>query len=124
MTDQIFYIRQILKKKWEYNGTVNQLLIYFKKTYDSVRKEVLYNILTEFGVPRKLAGLIKMCLNEQYSVYRLKVSDKFPIQYGLKRGHALSPQLFNFALEYTIRRVQKNQKQLHLDGNTSAFGPC
>jgi hypothetical protein len=64
-TDQIFYIRQILeKKKWEFNGTVHQLFIDFKKAYDSVRREVLYNILIEFGMPRKLVGLIKMCLNE------------------------------------------------------------
>jgi sorting nexin-29 len=63
-TDQIFYIRQILEEKWEYNGTVYQLFIDFKKAYDSVRREVLYNILIEFGIPMKLAGLIKMCLNE------------------------------------------------------------
>jgi hypothetical protein len=62
--DQIFYIRQILEKKWEYNGTVHRLFIDFKKAYDSVTREVLYNILIEFGIPRKLAGLIKMCLNE------------------------------------------------------------
>jgi hypothetical protein len=31
MTDQIFYIRQILEKKWEYNGMVHQLFIDFKK---------------------------------------------------------------------------------------------
>jgi hypothetical protein len=66
-TDQIFYIRQILEKKWEYNGTVHQLVIDFKKAYDSVRREVLYNILIEFGIPRKLIGLIKTCLNETYS---------------------------------------------------------
>jgi hypothetical protein len=36
---------------------------YFKKTYDSVRREVLYNIVIEFGMHRKLAGLIKMYLN-------------------------------------------------------------
>jgi hypothetical protein len=61
--DQIFYIRQIFEKKWEYNGTVHQLFIDFKKAYDSVRKEVLYNTLIEFGIPRKLVGLITMCLN-------------------------------------------------------------
>jgi hypothetical protein len=66
-TDKIFYIRQILEKKWEYNGAVHQLFIDFKKAYDSVRREVLYNILIEFGIPRKLVGLIKMCLNETYS---------------------------------------------------------
>jgi hypothetical protein len=53
-------ISQILEKKWEYNGTVQQLFIDFKKAYDSVWREALYNILTEFGIPRKLVGLIKM----------------------------------------------------------------
>jgi hypothetical protein len=51
----------------QYNGTVHQLFIDFKKVYDSVRRKVLYNILTEFGIPWILAGLIKMCLNETYS---------------------------------------------------------
>jgi hypothetical protein len=35
--------------------------------YDSVRREVLYNIFIEFGVTMKLVRLIKMCLNETYS---------------------------------------------------------
>ena len=52
--DQIFCIRQILEKKWEYDGTVHQLFIDLKKAYDSVKREVLYNILTEFGIPKKL----------------------------------------------------------------------
>jgi sorting nexin-29 len=53
-TGQSFYNCQILKRKWEYNGKVYQLFIDFKKAYDSVRREVLYNILIEFGIPRKL----------------------------------------------------------------------
>jgi hypothetical protein len=65
--DQIFYIRQILEKKWEYNGMVHQLFIDFKKGYDSVKGEGLYSILVEFGIPKKLVRLIKMCLNETYS---------------------------------------------------------
>jgi hypothetical protein len=59
-TNQIFYIRQTLEKKWEYNGTVHQLFIYFKKAYDSVKREALYNILIECEIYRKLVGLIKM----------------------------------------------------------------
>jgi hypothetical protein len=35
--------------------------------YNSIREEVLYNILIEFRVPMKLVRLIKMCLNETYS---------------------------------------------------------
>jgi hypothetical protein len=71
MTDQIFYVRDILDKQWEYNCAGNHLFIHFKKAYDSVRKEVLYSILIEFGIPRQLVGLISMYLNETYSRARI-----------------------------------------------------
>jgi sorting nexin-29 len=56
-TDKIFCIRQTLEK----NG---HILTDFEKAYNSVRGEVLYNILTGFYMSMKLIRLIKMCLNE------------------------------------------------------------
>ena len=105
-TDQILIIYsafvKCLRKKWEYNEAVHQLFIDFQKAYDSVRREFLYNILTEYGIPIKLVRLMKMCLIETYG--RVWVgkhfSDTFPIRNGLKRGDALSPLLSNVALEY------------------------
>jgi len=45
----------------EYNEALHQLLIDFKKPYNSYKMEVLYNILIECGIPMKLVRLIKMC---------------------------------------------------------------
>jgi hypothetical protein len=53
----------------------------FKKAYDSFRMEVLYNILTEFGIPMKTVRLIKVCLydtNRRVWVDK-RTSGMFPI---------------------------------------------
>jgi len=103
-----------LRKKMVYNGAVHQLFIDFKKASDSVRWEVLYNILIVFNTPMKLVRLIKMCLTEMYNRVRVgkNLFDTFRIRKGLKRGDALSLLFFNFVLDYAIRRVQVNQDGL------------
>jgi hypothetical protein len=71
----------------DYNETVHQLFADFKEAYYSVRREVLYNILIEFGVHMIDVRLIKLCLHEIYSKIRIGkyLSDNFPIQNDMKQ---------------------------------------
>ena len=101
LKQQVNYcIHQILYKKREYNETVHQIFIDFKKAYDSIRGVVLYNILIECGIAMNLVRLIKTFLNEMYSRVQVgkNLSDMFPIRNSLKQGDDLAPLLFNFAL--------------------------
>ena len=88
-------------------NSVSVFFIELKKPCDSIGREVLYNILIECGIPMKLVRPIKIYLNEAYCRVRIgkHLSDIHPIKNGLKQGDALSPLLFNFALQYAIRSV-------------------
>ena len=84
---------------------MHQLFVDSKKASDLVRREVLYNILTEFGIPTKLVRLIKMCLIETFSGVWVgrHSSYMFPIKNGLKcKKVIIKFLLFNDLPSYLI----------------------
>jgi hypothetical protein len=122
-TDQIVYSRLILEKKWEYNGTVHQLFIDFKKNYDSVKREVIYNILLEFGITKKLVRLIKMCLNETYSKVLIGKVCHFLFRMGWKKGCSIAIA-FQFCFRICHEESPKKSNRFGIEWDTSAIDLC
>jgi hypothetical protein len=61
--------------------------------------------------------MIKVCLNSVYKVHVGKnLFDYMYIRNGLKQLEVLWPLLFNFGLEYYIRKIHENHMKLKLNG--------
>jgi len=98
-------------------SVVNQPFVDFKKANDSVRREVLYNILIE------LVSAWKGKSNKNVSEWNVKLSPgrqtfvwcaSYEESFG--RKWCFITNIFNFALEYAIKNIQMNQDGLKLNG--------
>jgi hypothetical protein len=94
----IYYAFVKYVRKWEHNETVEQISWGFKKYYDSLMKDVLYNSVIEIDINMKLVILTKMCLNETCNR-------------RWKKGDVLLPLLFNFPLKHVFRSFEFNQEE-------------
>jgi len=63
-TDQIFTVKTLLAKDWEYNVEIRHILIDFQSAWDSTRRDNLYKIRQFFQIPNKLIRLIKATMND------------------------------------------------------------
>lgn len=83
------------------------LFVDYKHEYDCINRESLWKATKKLGVPAKLTRMIRACV--QYSKCMVKfngqLSKAFMINTGLKQGDALSPILFNIALEKVVRHT-------------------
>ena len=109
-TDQIFTLRQIMEKAWERNITIHQLFVDFKQAYNSLDRTTIFDIMNEFGIPKKLTNLTRATLTStkcKVTIHNFQ-SDPFDIDSGVRQGDKLSTLLFNIALEKVTRAMSIN----------------
>ncbi|KAK5904105.1 hypothetical protein CesoFtcFv8_005702 [Champsocephalus esox] len=95
-TDQLFTLAKILEGAWEYAYPVYMCLVDLEKAYDRVPRELLWEVLREYGVRGPLLRAIQSLYSQSESCVRVlgSKSDPFPVRVGLRQGCALSPILF------------------------------
>ena len=81
-TDQIFTLKQIFEKSWEYGKDLFACFVDLEKAYDRVPRDKLWKVLQEYGV------------NGQLLRVKGKQSKPFHVGVGLRQGCVLSPLLF------------------------------
>lgn len=64
-----------------------EIFINLKKHYDSIHQDSLQNIMIEFGVPKKLIRLIRMCTKDAQYQTRIDqtTSETFSVETGPKK---------------------------------------
>jgi hypothetical protein len=106
--DNIFALKIINEKIWEYNQSVQYIFIDFQKASDSTHRDTLWKCMEEFKITTKLMGMCKTCVQKTRSAVRIEgtLPPFFENKTGLKQGDSLSPILFNLALQKVIQSIK------------------
>ena len=109
--DQIFALRQIVEKRWEYALPMYCAFMDLEKAYDSVWRDGMWQLAKYYGIPTQIVELLRSWYEGISSCVRLEESDGdwFPITTGLRQGCVMSPSLFNVYMDAMMRKVTEGE---------------
>ena len=110
-TDQIFTLKQIFEKSWEYGKDLFECFVDLEKAYDRVPRDKLWKVLQEYGVDGQLLRAIKSfyCRPEVCVRVNGKQSKPFHVGVGLRQGCVLSPLLFIVYMNWIDKYSQADE---------------
>ena len=109
--DQIFTLRQVIQKKWEYGLPVYVAFVDLEKAYDSVWREGMWRVAEHYGVSKRVLDILKSWYCGVCSCVRLEneCSDYFQTRTGLRQGCVMSPTFFNIYMDRMMSKVVEGQ---------------
>ncbi len=111
--DALFSLRLLCDGAWDKGQTLHICMLDLTKAFDSVDREMAWQILLSRGAPPKLVALIRDLHTHHSAVIRSEV-DSAPVgtSVGFKQGCVLAPPLFNVCLDSVIRQLLPQLQQL------------
>ena len=106
--EQIFILRQVMEKCFEFNTDLHILFVDYKQAFDSVNRVELLNIMEGYGIPKKLIRLVDMTMRDSNARITIagNVSNALNITQGVRQGDGLSGVLFNLALNKALEELK------------------
>ena len=105
--DQIFSLRQIMEKSYEWNRELYLCFIDLEKAYDRVPRGKLLSVLRDYGIGGKLLQAIKGLYLDSQAAVRVdgKLSSWFRVVSGVRQGCNLSPLLFILFMDHMLKTI-------------------
>ena len=99
--DHCITLRHIIEKFREKKEEVFCCFVDFRKTFDSVPRDKLWQRMEELGVPKHLRAIVHRLYEEVKVKIRTSVgiSESFTSDIGVKQGFPLSPTLFGLYID-------------------------
>lgn len=121
-TDHINTLRVIVEQSNEWQAPVVLLFVDFERAFDSLDRNVMFDVLASFGIPPKLLGIIRSMYQGANCrvIHRGELGREFQVASGVKQGCILSPLLFLLVLDWVMTRVNNSQRGIawqHLSGS-------
>ena len=114
--DQIVNIRWIMEKAREFQKNIYFCFIDYARAFDCVDPNQLWKILQDMGIPDHLTCLLRNLYAGQEATVRTGhgTTDWFQIGKGVRQGCILSPCLYNFYAEYSMRHAGLEEAQTEI----------
>lgn len=89
------------------NVPLYMCFIDLKAAYDTVRRDILWQTVEEYGVSSKLCRLLKSLYADNQAAVRVEgeLTEWFRVESGLRQGCLLSPMLFNVFFDKVVKRA-------------------
>jgi len=115
--DHLQVITQLIEKTNEYEIPICLAFVDYEKAFDSVEHLEIMNSVKNHGVNKQYITLLTNIYNNGTASIRLDtISQKFPLQRGVRQGDIISPKLFNAGLEEVFRRLDWDNVGIRVNG--------
>ena len=102
---QILTLHCVIKEVKEHNLSTTLTFVDFKKAFDSINRDKMFNVLLAYGIPSQIVKAIKWLFLD--TIAQVVTEDGntnfFPIIAGVQQGDTLAPYLFIIILDYVMR---------------------